>query len=531
MTRSRPLIAVATAALAALALTALAFAARADANIYRTNYNAATIGRANLDGTGVDQGFIHPAYSPWGLAADDEHIYWAASGTIGRANLDGTGVDGSFVAFPPLTPERSPSDRRTHLLGELIGDRPRQPRRHRRRRELHFRRHRSEGSPSTAPTSTGATETRSAAPTSMGRRRRDFVIPVRFSGWGCGRRHLRLLAPEGAVGGVGRQTSMAPAEQDRRAGRIAGGCGRPSHIFWTRRLFTIGLANLDGTGPNKSFISGANYPWGLAVTPQPLATSAPTSLTFGTPTPTPQGTLSPPQNTSPTPTPAPARCGINGFAFAGTNPDDYLISSDTCRGDIAPTDSCTAQVRFAPGAEGSRAASMTALTNAPSDPITTFAGSAGPAAAGPARPRRTAGSTGTRRPHRDHKAPGPHRAPPRSAATAGARTRAPTGSTARSVSSSPRARCLVGWSLANKKGRVLAQGTKRSLRGKFRLPLSPKILKLRKGSYLLRIEGNSEPVKVRVRSGRGPLAPFPPTFPRPPEQSLSGLTKPFFGCV
>ncbi len=109
MTRSRPLIAVATAALAALALTALAFTAPADADVYWTNYNAATIGRANLDGTGVDQGFIHTAYSPWGLAADDEHIYWAAGGTIGRANLDGTGVDGKLRSVPPLTPERSPS--------------------------------------------------------------------------------------------------------------------------------------------------------------------------------------------------------------------------------------------------------------------------------------------------------------------------------------------------------------------------------------------------------------------------------------
>ena len=59
-----------------------------------------TIGRANLDGTGVNQSFIATAGAPPGAAVDRGHIYWVnyiASGTIGRANLDGTGVDQSFI--------------------------------------------------------------------------------------------------------------------------------------------------------------------------------------------------------------------------------------------------------------------------------------------------------------------------------------------------------------------------------------------------------------------------------------------------
>src|SRR5215218_9058354 len=123
------------------AVLTLAFAARADAFIWWANKapNPGTIGRANDDGTGVDQSFITGvsapagvasdgtyvywansgtntigrafvngaevnqrfitgALAPQGVAVDGTHIYWAnADGTIGRANLDGTGVDQSFI--------------------------------------------------------------------------------------------------------------------------------------------------------------------------------------------------------------------------------------------------------------------------------------------------------------------------------------------------------------------------------------------------------------------------------------------------
>jgi Ca2+-binding RTX toxin-like protein len=69
--------------------------------IYWANNGANTIGRANIDGSGVpDQSFITGASDPQGVAVDGTYIYWAngSTGTIGRANIDGSGVpDQSFI--------------------------------------------------------------------------------------------------------------------------------------------------------------------------------------------------------------------------------------------------------------------------------------------------------------------------------------------------------------------------------------------------------------------------------------------------
>jgi streptogramin lyase len=73
-------------------------------HVYWTNRGTSTIGRANLDGTGVNQNFITGAAEPRGVAVDAGHVYWTnATGTIGRANLDGTGANQNFItgaSFP-----------------------------------------------------------------------------------------------------------------------------------------------------------------------------------------------------------------------------------------------------------------------------------------------------------------------------------------------------------------------------------------------------------------------------------------------
>ena len=73
------------------------------------------IGRANLDGTGVDPNFISGISLPaGGVAVDGSHLYWTSyaqfllvlyhgpiPGTIGRANLNGTGVQENFISTHP----------------------------------------------------------------------------------------------------------------------------------------------------------------------------------------------------------------------------------------------------------------------------------------------------------------------------------------------------------------------------------------------------------------------------------------------
>jgi hypothetical protein len=61
-------------------------------HIYWTNPDQDTIGRANLDGSGVDQSFITGLQDPWDVAVSGPNLYWtsAGTGTIGHAQLDGT---------------------------------------------------------------------------------------------------------------------------------------------------------------------------------------------------------------------------------------------------------------------------------------------------------------------------------------------------------------------------------------------------------------------------------------------------------
>ena len=88
------------AVLALLVLMPLALrASPAKAFIYWSDFSHQTIGRADNDGTGVDDNFIHTGLGPAGVAVDASHIYWANQNdkSIGRASIDGTGVDNSFI--------------------------------------------------------------------------------------------------------------------------------------------------------------------------------------------------------------------------------------------------------------------------------------------------------------------------------------------------------------------------------------------------------------------------------------------------
>lgn len=85
---------------------ALAGASGAQAYVYWTVYgvgvatDGTTLGRASLNGTGINHSFVSGATAPSTIAVDAQHLYWGNSPThsIGRANLDGTGANPSFIA-------------------------------------------------------------------------------------------------------------------------------------------------------------------------------------------------------------------------------------------------------------------------------------------------------------------------------------------------------------------------------------------------------------------------------------------------
>jgi hypothetical protein len=97
--RSRSLTKLRLLLLASMAMACAWHAAPADAYVYWGNISTNTIGRANLDGTGVNQSFITGLRGVRGVAVNSTHIFWANNdfNSIGRANLDGTGANNSFI--------------------------------------------------------------------------------------------------------------------------------------------------------------------------------------------------------------------------------------------------------------------------------------------------------------------------------------------------------------------------------------------------------------------------------------------------
>ena len=87
-------------------------------HVYWTNTQQGAIGRADLDGTNVNNTFITgPSLSgqwPVPCATDSTYIYWTLLGVsqpwIGRARLDGTDIQADFINVHPFsTPFSSPA--------------------------------------------------------------------------------------------------------------------------------------------------------------------------------------------------------------------------------------------------------------------------------------------------------------------------------------------------------------------------------------------------------------------------------------
>jgi hypothetical protein len=277
--------------LACLALVALVAVTTASTNtstaapvhLYWANFErggahlaGTTIGRARLDGTGVEQSFVSGAgRRPCGVALDRKHIYWAEQqggkvgrpdkgGAIGRANRDGSGVNASFIPTPAhqgcgvaiagshiywtstaceIVPGRdcwwSPSSPaaigRANVDGTSVDDQfitdlaiPRSP----------------------------AFQT--ADPCGMAVAGK-YIYWTNWAQW-------RKPVP------IGRANLDGTGVNKRFITGVTPGCGIAvvgGHIYWTnagfvKSRYAIGRANLDGTGVNQRFIRTAGIPCGVA---------------------------------------------------------------------------------------------------------------------------------------------------------------------------------------------------------------------------------------------------------------------------
>jgi hypothetical protein len=194
---------------------------------------ATTIGRARLDGTGVEQSFVSgTGRRPCGVALDREHIYWGEAlggkvggpdtgGAIGRANRDGSGVNANFIPTPAH-----------HGCGVAIAG-----------SHIYW-------------TSTACK-----------------IVPGRGCWWAPSSPAAIVRANvDGA--GVDDQFITGLAIPRSPAFQTADPCGiavAGKYIYWMNNAESgkpvpIGRANLDGTGVNKRFITGVtNGPCGIAV--------------------------------------------------------------------------------------------------------------------------------------------------------------------------------------------------------------------------------------------------------------------------
>ena len=225
--------------------------AAADANgyVYWANssiptLNGTTLGRANLDGTGVDQSFITGANGPCGVAVDSAHIYWGNDGagvgtTLGRAAIDGSAVDQSFIsgAARPCLPA---------VDSQFI-----------------------------YWTSAGATGVGRADLGGGGVNPIFVPTPGNFP-CGVAVNSTNVYWGNGVQDSIGRATITGgspdqnfipdPTPDPSISEDPCGVAVNGAHIYWANlSTNTIGRANLDGSAANWSFITGASAPCGVAV--------------------------------------------------------------------------------------------------------------------------------------------------------------------------------------------------------------------------------------------------------------------------
>ena len=285
---------------AAGVLLSLALPAGAGAYVYWGNEDGSTVGRAELDGSGVNQSFITstPDSGPCGIAVNDTHIFWAnydQGTTIGRANLDGSNANPSFITGADDPCGVAVND--THVFwanysADTIG-----------RANLDGSAPNQSFIATSEPCGLAIDDTHifwgSYLQDNIGRA--ELANPAGANGsfitggdYTCGvavnDTHVFWANEDGGVlgnGSIGRANIDGSAPDQEFITVVTGPetCGvavNQTHIYWGDDDGTdIGRANLDGTNPSPSLITGAAAPCGLAVDELPDRTPPETTITKG----------------------------------------------------------------------------------------------------------------------------------------------------------------------------------------------------------------------------------------------------------
>jgi virginiamycin B lyase len=230
----------------ALAMTAvalvLALPATAGAYLYWPNSDGGSIGRANEDGTGIEENFIHGlSISPSGVAADAGHIYWASEGVngpISRSKFDGSGFEESFISAigsEGTTPNDVAVDATYVYWTE------------------------QSGSESTARVSRAKLDGSEVE--------RAFIETADYTtGLAVDSGHIYWTMPNSNYIGRAAIDGSKPDQEFIKANHPEGVAVDAGHVYWTNATTgTIGRATLEGKTTEQEFIEGLGTPIGIAV--------------------------------------------------------------------------------------------------------------------------------------------------------------------------------------------------------------------------------------------------------------------------
>jgi hypothetical protein len=353
-------------------------AAPVSAYVYWVNGYGA-IGRANLDGTGVNPSFIAGLSYPRELAVDSNYIFWSdTTGSLGRANIDGTGIVDDLLGGASVAPFGLATAGRQVYWSSQLGPvgRASVDGLHQARNLL---------IPGMYPAGEIAVDSAhiywiDGSPTGgIGRANLDgsgvsasfIATPTYLFGLALGPAGNYIYWSNG-VNAIGR-ASYAGGGVDPTfitgANQPAGVAIYGGHIYWANAgNGTIGRANLDGTGVEENFITGLNTPTGIAVDNGPAGTASASQggLWFASRA---VGTASRAKVLTVTNTGA-GVLNVKRAELTSGATADFKISGDRCSGsELQPGASCKLDVRFAPTASGPRRATLTVTSNDPAGPL------------------------------------------------------------------------------------------------------------------------------------------------------------------